>query len=65
MNNIETILSIVYGVGVAVAPREVVLWAAAKIEDKEAARKELKRANRIRTKYGKPPVYAPYGHHAF
>lgn len=65
MNNIETILSSIYGVGVAVAPKEAVLWAVEKITDQDKARKELKRANRIRAKYGKPVVYAPYGHWAF
>lgn len=65
MNNIERILSEVYGVGVAVAPKEAVLWAAEKIADKEQARKELKRANRIRAKFGKPVVYARWGSHAF
>lgn len=65
MNNIETILSKVYGVGVAVAPMEAVLWAVEKIADKATAQKELKRANRIRAKFGKPVVYAPYGSHAF
>lgn len=63
--NIEKVLSEVYGVGVAVAPKEAVLWAAEKIADTTLARKELKRANRIRAKFGKPIVYAPFGHHAF
>lgn len=62
---IEQILSSVYGVGIVCAPACAVLWAAEKIESKEDARKELKRANRIRGKHGAPYVYAPYGHHAY
>lgn len=65
MNNIETILSEVYGVGVCYAPKEAVLWASEKIADKEQARKELTRANKIRGKHGFPLVHAPWGHHAF
>ena len=65
MNNIVTILEKVYGVGPVVAPKEAVLWASEKIEDKTLARKELKRVNRIRSKHGAPLVYAPYNHHAF
>lgn len=63
--NIETILADVYGVGVAVAPAYALLWAAERIADKADARAELRRANRIREKHGKPLAYAPYGHHAF
>lgn len=65
MNNIETILSKEYGVSVCSAPKESVLWAVAKIADKDVAKKELKRFNRIRAKFGMPLVYAPYGSHAF
>lgn len=62
---LEMILNNEYRVGVVVAPKEVVLWAAAKIEGKEEAQKQLKAINRIRAKNGAPLVYAPYGHHAF
>jgi hypothetical protein len=65
MTNIETILADVYGVGVAAAPVIAVLWAAERIADKSAAKAELRRANGIRAKHGKPLAYAPYGHHAF
>jgi hypothetical protein len=62
---LEKILNDVYGVGVVVAPREAVLWAAEKIENKDEARKQLKAVNRIRAKHGAPLAYAYYGHHAF
>lgn len=65
MNNIETILYKDYGVSACSAPKEAVLWALAKIVDKEQANKELKRLNRVRAKFGKPLVYATYGSHAF
>lgn len=64
-NNIVKICEEEYGVGIAVAPPVAVLWAAEKIEDPALARSELKRANAIRARHGKPLVYAPYGHHAF
>lgn len=64
-NNIERICEEIYGVGIAAAPVETALWAAARIADKETARKELTRANKIRAKHGKPLAYAPWGHHAF
>lgn len=62
---LEMILNNDYGVGAVVAPKEAVLWAAAKIENKDEARKQLKAINRIRAKHGAPLVYAPYGHHAY
>lgn len=65
MNNIETILYKDYGVSACSSPKEAVPWAIEKIADKELAKKELKRFNRIRAKFGKPMVYAPYGSHAF
>ena len=65
MNNLETILSQLYGVGPVAAPKEAVLWAADRIEDANIARKEIKRINRIRSKFGKPVVYVPFGHKAF
>lgn len=64
-NNIEQICAEIYGVGIASAPVEAVLWSAERIADNETARKELTRANRIRARHGKPLAYAPYGHHAF
>ena len=63
--NIERICEQVYGVGIASAPVEAVLWAADRITDKEIARKELTRANLIRARYGRPLAYAPYGSNAF
>jgi hypothetical protein len=63
--NIERICEMEYGVGIAIAPVEAVLWSAEMISDKEKAKSELSRANEIRTIYGMPPAYAPYGHHAF
>ena len=55
---IEKILYEEYGVGIVAAPNNAVLWAAAKCQD---PKKALKAANRTRTKYGAPMVYAPYG----
>lgn len=65
MDNIETICANVYGVGIAAVPVEAVLWSAERIADKSKAQSELKRANRIRARHGRPLAYAPYGHHAF
>lgn len=65
MNKIDLICEQVYGVGIAAAPVEAVLWSAERIADKATARKELKRANAIRSKHGRPLAHAPYGHHAF
>lgn len=64
-NNVERICEELYGCGIAAAPVEAVLWSVEKITDKAKAQAELKRANRIRAKHGKPLAYAPYGHHAF
>ena len=65
MDNIERICENLYGVGIAAAPREAVLWAAERIPDKARAAAELRRANRVRARHGRPLVHAPYGHHAF
>jgi hypothetical protein len=62
---LETILNNEYRVGVVVAPKEVVLWAAAKLDTPEEAHKQLKAINRIRAKHGAPIVYAYCGHKAF
>lgn len=63
--NIERICEEVYGVGIAAAPVETVLWACERISDIDVARQELSRANKIRAKHGKPLAHAPWGHHAF
>lgn len=65
MDNIEKICISLYGVDIINAPKEAVLWSAEKIADKSKAIKELTRANRKRSKHGKPIVFAPYGHKAF
>lgn len=65
MVSIENILCEVYGVGLCFADPVTVLWAAEKIEDIEVAKKELKKANRIREKHGKCLVYVPFGHRLF
>lgn len=64
-NTLGTILNEVYGVGELYADTCTVLWATERIADKAEAKKELSRLNRLRQKYGRPPAYAPYGHHAF
>lgn len=61
-SQIEKILNDEYGVGIAVAPTCATLWAAEKCED---PRGQLKIANRIKAKHGKPLAYAPFGHPAF
>jgi len=65
MKNIETILFDVYGVGLLAAASHTIIWAADRIADVNAAKKELKRANRIREKNGKPLAYVPFGHRLF
>lgn len=62
---IENILHDVYGVGLLAANPTTVLWAAERIEDTETAKKELKRVNRKREKYGVIPAYAAYGTRLF
>ena len=52
MNKLEQILNSEYGVGIVCAPACAVLWAAEKIENKNEARNELKKANKIRA----PPI---------
>lgn len=60
MNNIENILVSIYGVGVVSAPVEAILWAVDRINDRKVAKAELKRANALRAKYGKPIAYDAY-----
>jgi len=52
---IEKILNNEYGVGIAVAPVNAVLWAADKCSNPDIARQA---ANKVRSKYGKCWVYA-------
>ena len=59
---ITNILKFDYDVGTAVAPVEAILWAA---EQCDNPRESLAAANRLRTRYGAPLAYAPYGHPAF
>lgn len=67
MNSIQTICEETYGVSVVMAPVNAILWAAWELaeDDPDAARKELKKANRLREKHGRPLAYAPHGHPAF
>ena len=62
---LETILHDVYGVGVCAADPVCVIWAADRIEDTAHAKREIKRVNRLRSKYGHCPVYVPFGHRLF
>ena len=69
MNNTTTrILGEEYDAGLGIGDPTAILWAAEKAAEEigtEAAKKELKKINRVREKYGKIPVYAPYGHRLF
>jgi len=62
---IETILHDVYGVGLLAADRTTVLWAAERIAETETAKRELRKANRKREKFGVGPAYAAYGTRLF
>ena len=61
-NEIIRILSNEYGVGVAVAPAEAVIWAAGQCPNPRAS---LRGANRIRERNGMPLAHAPYGDAAY
>jgi len=63
--SLESIIENEYGVGVVTCDPIVILWAVEKITDKQVARKELKKVNALRSKYGKPVAYAPWGSHAY
>lgn len=52
----------VYGVGVVYADQTTILWTTARCEDPKLS---LKEGNKLRAKYGRPLVYAPYEHPAF
>lgn len=56
---IEQVLNDEYGVGIVVASEVVVLWAAEKTSDPEAA---VAAANAVKRRYGRAPVYIPYGY---
>lgn len=62
---IERILYEVYGVGITGSPREAIIWAAEKIEDTDQAKAELRRANRIRNKFGIGSAYPEFGSRLF
>lgn len=65
MNSLAKILESEYGCSVCSAPVEAIEWATDKIVDTEQAKKELKKVNSIRTKYGIIPCRVPYGHRLF
>lgn len=55
----------VYGVTVEDAPTNVLIWSAERIQDKAEARAELRRANKVRERMGRPLAYPDFGTHAF
>jgi hypothetical protein len=54
-----------YAVGIVAAPAYAVLWAAESIADTATAKKELRKANRLREKHGAMPAYPEYGTRLF
>lgn len=62
---IEAILNNRYGVTILAACPITILWAAEWIANLDDAKKELKRANTLRRKYGKVPAYPAFGSRLF
>lgn len=74
---IASVLETRYGVGAVQAAPITVLWAAEHALAEQIAegwnteyvvnqlKTEIKKLNRVREKYGKIPVYVPFGHQLF
>lgn len=59
--NLENILNLDYGVGILYADEATVEWAADKLGDTELAKRQIKKLNRHRAKFGVRPIFMPYG----
>jgi len=64
-SEIESILQDVYGVDLLNAPPVVVTWAAERIVNTDVAIQQLKDANQIRNRQGRPTVIPMYGSRLF
>lgn len=63
--SLVSIIEAEYGVGAVNCDPVVILWAVEKIQNKSDAKKELRKVNLLRSKYGAPFVHAPWGSHAY
>lgn len=65
---LQRLLETEYDVSAVSAPPYAVLWAAEKVAQvagPDEARRQLRAANRLRERHGRPLVYATWGHPAF
>lgn len=65
MKTLSDILNARYGVTIHNAPAYAIVWAAEQIEDTAQAKKELKKANRMREIFGRPCMYPEFGSRLF